>query len=313
MKLLRLPTMIAVAAVVAVSMTCAGAASVVIVKSRALPAYDAAQQGFASVIGSQPRQVCYSLTGEGAVTRRVIAQIKSERPDVVLALGTEAATQVGMQLGSIPAVFAMVVDPVQSGLVSNPARPGGNMTGVTLAVPASETIQALRRALPNARRVGAIYDPTQSQRLVHEMGDAARSVGLQVTSRVVRSAAEVPRAAEELRGKVDALYAQVDATVYSPQSAKFVLLFALRNRIPVVGFSANLAEAGALLAVYPDYTDVGRQAGYLAQRILAGEAAGSIAVAAPRKALLAINLSVERTLGLTVPASVRQSADKVFR
>jgi putative ABC transport system substrate-binding protein len=299
------------AAIICICSACADAASVVIVMSRPLPAYDAAQQGFASVVGGQSR--CYVLTGEAAVTRRVMAQIRSERPDLVLALGTEAATQVVTQLGGTPAVFAMVVDPVQSGLISNPSRPGGNMTGVTLAVPASETIEALRRALPGARRVGVIYDPAQSQRLVGEMSDAARSAGLQVTSRAVHSAAEVPRAAEELRGRVDVLYAQVDATVYSPQSARFVLLFALRNRIPVIGFSANLAEAGALLAVYPDYGDVGRQAGYLAQRILGGEAPGSIAVAAPRRALLAINLNVERTLGLTLSSSVRRSADKVFR
>jgi putative ABC transport system substrate-binding protein len=301
------------AAALAASVSLADAATITIVKSRPLPAYDAAQQGFASVVGGQARITSFSLTGDPAVARRVVAQIRSNPPNIVVALGTEAAGQVGAALSGIPVVFAMVVDPVQSGLVGNPSRPGGNMTGVTLAVPASEVLAALHQAAPEVRRVGIIYDPAQSQRAVREVTDAARDLGLQAVTRVVRSASDVPRAADDLRGKVDALYAQVDGTVYSSQSAKFILLFALRNGIPVVGFSANLVEAGALLAVYPDYVDVGRQAGYIALRILAGENPGTIGVAAPRKALVAINLSVERTLGLRIPQSLRKTADKVFK
>lgn len=298
---------------VAASITWADAATVAIVKSRPLPAYNAAQQGFMGVVGSQARPTYYTLTGEPAVARKVAAEIRSSSPTLVLALGTEAADQVGGAVGRIPVVFAMVVDPVQSGLVSNPARPGKTMTGVSLAITPSETLQILKRAVPTAQRVGVIYDPAQSQRAVRAMTDAAPSHGLQIVTRSVRSAAEVPRAAEALRGKIDVLYAPVDGTVYSPQSAKFVLLFALRNGIPVVGFSANLVEAGALLALYPDYTDIGRQAGYLAQRVLSGESAGSIPLAKPRKSLLAINLSVERTLGLTIPQSLRKTADRVFK
>jgi putative ABC transport system substrate-binding protein len=293
--------------------TPARTATVAVVKSRALPAYDAAQQGFMTVVGGQLRPTCYALTGDPAVTRRVMSQIKSSPPDLVLALGTEAADQVKSALGRMPAVFAMVVDPVQSGLVSSLSRPGGNMTGVTLAIPPSQTLEVIRRAVPGVRRVGIIYDPAQSQRAVREMTDAARPLGLQVIARSVRSASEVPRAAEDLRGSIDCLCAPVDGTVYSPQSAKFLLLFALRNGIPVAGFSANLVEAGALLALYPDYADVGRQAGYLALRVLAGEPPGSVPVAAPRKALLAINLSVERTLGLSIPQAVRKTADRIFR
>jgi putative ABC transport system substrate-binding protein len=305
-------TVIAVAALVA-SLRGASAASVAIVKSRALPAYDAAQQGFVSVVGGQARTTYYALSGDPAATRRIMLQIKGSAPDLVLALGTEAADQVKAALGGVPAVFAMIVDPVQSGLVSSLSRPGGSMTGVSLAIAPSHTLDIIRRALPEAKRIGVIYDPAQSQRSVREMTDAARAVGLQVVARAVRSASEVPRAAEELRNSIDCLYAPVDGTVYSPQSAKFVLLFALRNGIPVVGFSANLVEAGALLALYPDYADIGRQAGYIALRVLAGESAGSIAVAPPRKALLAINLSVERTLGLSIPQSVRKGADRVFK
>ena len=292
----------------------AGAAGIVVVKSQALSAYDTAQQGFMSVVGGQVggRVVSYTLSEE-ASAGRIVSQIKAGAPDVVLVLGTEAARQVGAALGGIPVVFAMVVDPVQSGVVSNLARPGGNMTGVMLAVPPLESLQALKRAVPKARRVGVIYDPAQSQRAVREMTEAARALGLQVVSRAVRSGGEVPRAAEELHDGIDALYAPVDGTVYSAQSAKFLLLFALRSGIPVIGFSTNLVQAGALLAVYPDYTDIGRQAGYIALRILSGEAPGGIAVAAPRKVLLAINLSVERTLGLTIPQSVRKTADKIYK
>lgn len=186
------------------------------------------------------------------------------------------------------------------------------MTGVSLVIPAADTLDALQRAAPRAKRIGIIYDPSNSQRSVKEMTDAARAAGMQVVARPVRSASEVPRAAEELRGKIDALYAPVDGTVYSPQSAKYVLLFAVRNAIPVAGFSSNLVAAGALLALYPDYTDIGRQAGYIALRVLLGEAPGRIPVAAPRKSLLALNLNVARTLGLTIPSALRDSADKVY-
>lgn len=307
--------LVALAAAVVVA-PCAWAepARVVVVKSRALPAYDAAEQGFTSVVASQGQVSAkeYVLSGDPAVTRQVVAQITSNPPDVVLALGTEAAQQVGKAVGNIPVVFAVVVDPVQSDLLSNPSHPGGNMTGVSLLIPAADTLGALQRAAPHAKRIGIIYDPSNSQRSVKEMTDAARAAGMQVVARPVRSASEVPRAAEELRGKIDALYAPVDGTVYSPQSARHVLLFAVRNAIPVAGFSSNLVAAGALLALYPDYTDIGRQAGYIALRVLLGEAPGRIPVAAPRKSLLALNLNVARTLGLTIPSALRDSADKVY-
>lgn len=312
MKRSRLGALIA-AALVTASASWAAPARIVVVRSRPLSAYDAAQQGFLSTVGQVQVHATYALTGDPQVTRRVISQIKGSPPDLVLALGTEAAAEVGSALGGIPVVFAMVVDPVQSRLLSSPARPGGSMTGVTLAVPPSEVLRALKRALPGAKSVGVIYDPAQSQRAVQELTDAARGLGLRVVTRSVGSAAEVPRAAEDLRGKMDVLYAPVDSTVYSPQSAKFVLLFALRSGIPVVGFSANLVEAGALLAVYPDYADVGRQAGSMARRILSGEAAGGIPVSAPRQARLAINLSVARTLGVSIPQTVKKSADLVFK
>ena len=315
MPALRRWVLVALAAAVSVA-PCAWAepARLAVVKSRALPAYDAAQQGFTSVVASQGQVSAkeYVLSGDPAVTRQVVAQIKSNPPDVVLTLGTEAAQQVGKAVGNIPVVFAVVVDPVQSDLLSNPSRPGGNMTGVSLVIPAADTLDTLQRAAPRAKRIGIIYDPSNSQRSVKEMTDAARAAGMQVIARPVRSAPEVPRAAEELRGKIDALYAPVDGTVYSPQSAKYVLLFAVRNAIPVAGFSSNLVAAGALLALYPDYTDIGRQAGYIALRILSGEAPGRIPVAAPRKSLLALNLNVARTLGLTIPAALRNSADKVY-
>lgn len=312
-RIAKLRIAVIAAAALAASVALADAATIAVVKSRALPAYDAALEGFTSVVGGQARVTSFSLTGDDALARRVVAQIRANPPDVVLVLGTEAASRVGAALSPLPVVFAMIVDPVQSGLVENLARPGGNMTGVTLAVPAAEVMQTLRHALPDAHGVGIIYDPAQSQRAVREVAEAARDVGLQTVTRTVRSASDVPRAAEDLRAKIDALYAPLDGTVYSSQSAKFILLFALRNDIPVVGFSANLAEAGALLAVYPDYTDVGRQAGYIALRILSGEAVGNIAVAAPRKCLVAVNLRVARTLGVSIPQSLCKSADKVFR
>ncbi|HUT74538.1 MAG TPA: ABC transporter substrate-binding protein [Armatimonadota bacterium] len=305
----------AAALVLTVSESWAASTRVAVVKSRALSGYDAAEQGFMSVIGAQTQVSVtrYSLSANSTAARQVAAQIKANPPQVVLVLGTEAAQQVGKAVGDIPVVFAMVVDPVQSKLMDNPGRPGGNMTGVHLEIPASETLQALRRVVPTVRIVGVIYDPSNSEPEVDEITAGARSVGLRVVAQAVRSAAEVPAAAGKLRGKVDAIYAPIDTTVYSPQSAKYVLLFAVRNGLPVAGFSPNLVQAGALLALYPDYTDIGRQAGYLALRIISGEAPGRIPVVGPRKSLLALNLSVARALGLTVPETLRRSADKVFK
>jgi len=96
---------------------------------------------------------------------------------------------------------------------------------------------------------------------------------------------------EKVKG-VELIWATVDATVYGSQSARYVLQYALRNNIPVMGFSENMVEAGALFAAYPDFASMGAQGAGLVVRVLSGEPAGSIPAVSPREVATCVNTRV---------------------
>jgi len=275
-----------------------GADTVAVVLSRDLPAYQAARNGFAATIKErQPGLKLHYL--DASQTRSLAAVVKAKGANLVFAIGTEAAQ--ALKSCGLPMVFVMVVDPAQAGL-------SGNCTGVTLKVPVSEQFRLIKATLPKAREVGVLYNPARSGSIVREGQAAAASYGLHLRCIEVASESDLPRAAEKVKG-VNLIWATLDATVYGSHSAKYVLQFALRNSIPVMGFSPNIVEAGALFAAYPDFTDIGRQGAGLVLRVLSGEPAGAIPVAAPSRVATAVNLRVAESLHISLPAAFTRQAD----
>ena len=136
-------------------------------------------------------------------------------------------------------------------------------------------------------------------------------MGFRLIVKPVRSVKEIPSALHELENKVDLLWAVYDQTVYGPETAKYVLLFTLRKNIPFVGFSPQFAKAGALLALYGNYDDMGRQAAFIAKQILNNERP-TYKYVEPRQTAIAINEKAANALNISFPDNFLRKADKIY-
>lgn len=267
----------------------ANAADILIVQSARVKAYDEVARGFRGVVERKAEQVSLAdLDGED-----LAGVVREVRPRVILAVGLDAFLE-ARKIRRIPVVYAMVLNPE--------ARIGDddNATGVGMKVPPERQLSLLKQALPSAKRIGLLYDPAKSGNLVRRALGFAEELGLVLVAREVRRSRDVPPLVDGMKGVVNAFLLLPDPTVVTPQTLEFIPQLSVSSRIPVVAFSEQYLKHGALLAIGIDPVDIGRQAGELANRILAGENARNIDPAEPRRAVLHINAKAAKQLGIAV-------------
>ena len=224
-------------------------------------------------------------------------------------LATKQATSV------IPIVFALALDPVASGMVASLARPGGNITGLSLQSTdlSSKRLELLREIVPGLRRLGIVGNASYPAALgeMSEVQTTARSLGfVEVITPKIRRAEDIVPAFEALKGHAEAVYLAPDPLVFTHRIQ--ISNLALDARLAVISFVREYAEAGALLSYGPNYLDLFRKAADYVDKILRGTKPGDLPVQQPTKFELVINLKTAQALGLTVPRQIQQIADEVI-
>jgi putative ABC transport system substrate-binding protein len=288
---------------------------VAVVESRHLKAYDSAKTGFTEAMersGFVVELVEFALEADSFAPSDLARFVDSAGANTVLALGTDAAKAVKEARLTSPAIFSMVSEPGQSGLLNDTGDDGTPMTGVVLDVPVREQFSSLLAVVPKVQRIGVIYNPEESQFIVDEAQSTANAMNLGLVTYPVHSEAEVSTALSALRPKIDALWLVSDRIVLTTQSLQYVFLFAFQTNLPLMGLSDHFVKMGALFAVGPDYEDVGRQSGEMAAQMLAGRSAVELPVASPRKVMLSLNLRTAEIIGLRIPDSVVKKAASIY-
>jgi putative ABC transport system substrate-binding protein len=214
----------------------------------------------------------------------------------------------------IPIVFALAVDPLGIGAVASLARPGGNVTGLSLQSPdlAGKRVELLREVAPGLRRLAILANvgyPSAALEL-REVQDIARTLGLDVTALEVRRAADIAPAFEASKDRADALYLCGDAFVMTHRTR--IIPLALIARWPMISGLRESVHEGALMSYGPSIPDMFRRSAELVDKILRGAKAAEIPVEQPVKFNLVINLATAKALGLTVPQSLLATADEVI-
>ena len=217
--------------------------------------------------------------------------------------------------GTIPVIFTLVGDPVSQGLVASLARPGGNLTGLTLFATelAGKRLELLKAAVPMASRVAVLANPTNLgiPFMLRETEVAARTLGLQLQTFEARTPNELDHAFEEMtRGGFKALVQVNDAMLFS-QRARIVEL-ATRHRLPAIYEGREFAESGGLMSYGPNLAENFRRAATYVDKILKGAKPADLPVEQPTKFELVINLKTAKALGLTIPQAVLARADQVI-
>jgi putative ABC transport system substrate-binding protein len=256
---------------------------------------------------------------EGKVERfpDLAAELVRSKVDIIVAVNEAGARAAKNATKTIHIVMVSVgPNPVEAGLVENLARPGGNLTGLTLMAVeiAGKRLELLKEAVPKLARVDALYDPA-ARGTVQEAKDVqstGRALGLTSKSWEVRGADGFEKVFAALRKeRPDGLY--VPGGPLLNANRKLIADFALQSRMPSVYVRKESVDAGGLMSYGVDPADHYRRAAVYVDKILKGAKPADLPVEQPTKFELVINLKTAKQIGLTIPPNVLARADKVFK
>jgi len=243
----------------------------------------------------------------------IAAELGRQKVDVIVTTGF-AAEAVKRATPDIPIVFATANDPIGGGLVTNLARPGGNITGLSNESTdlASKRLELLREITGRLHLLAIMVDVgfAQAALEINEVQDAARTLGLEIVRLEVRRPEDISSAFGALKVPADALYVVSDALL-NANSTRIVTL-ALGARLPTISNNRSYVESGGLLSYGPNIMDQYRRSAEYVDKILRGTKPGDIPVEQPTKFELVINLKTARALGLTIPQTLLATADEVI-
>lgn len=235
--------------------------------------------------------------------------------DVVVAVGTPAALAAKQATQMIPIVMVTVGDPVASGLVASLARPGGNVTGLSILAPelSAKSLSLLREVVPRVTQVAVIWNPANPASVLQlkEVEAAAKSMGLRLQLLEARGPGDFDAAFAAISPASGALFVLPEG-IFVTHRARLADL-ALKSRRPAMYWVRENVEAGGLMAYSVNLQDHYRRAAAVVDRILRGAKPADLPVEQPTKFELVINLKTAKALGLKIPQSVLVRADELIQ
>jgi putative ABC transport system substrate-binding protein len=242
------------------------------------------------------------------------ADLVGRKVDVIATVGTPSALAAKSATSTIPIVFS-VGDPVGNGLVASLARPGGNLTGVSILTVElmPKRLELLSELVPRAGVIALLVNPNNAitERIMRDVQEAARTKGVQLRILKAGTETEIGTAfATLVELHIGALLVSTDSFL-SGRREQLVAL-ASRHAIPAIYESRYLAAAGGLISYGPSQTAASRQAGTYVGKILRGAKPADLPVEQPTTFELVVNLNTAKALGLTVPPSILARADEVI-
>jgi putative ABC transport system substrate-binding protein len=259
---------------------------------------------------------CRSALGAADRLPGFAAELVRLKVDVLVAAGTAAALAAKQATKTIPIVMVYVGDPVGSGLVTSLARPGGNVTGLSVLAPdmVPKALEILKEAAPSVSRVAVWMDPTNPGHTLadKQMDAAAKILGVGPERVDVRTAANLDAAfAAALRQRAEALF--VHPLRIALLDVQRIAQFAIKNRLPTMAMIPQNVREGMLMSYAPNQAEQYRRAGTYIGKILKGAKPADLPVEQPTKFELVINLKTAKALGLTIPQSLLLRADEIIQ
>ncbi|MDR1475751.1 MAG: ABC transporter substrate-binding protein [Holosporales bacterium] len=255
-------------------------------------------------------EIC-TCQGNQGVAAQIASKAANDDTKILVTIGT-TPTQAAFKLaknGKINLVFSSVTNPsdISSSFEST------NTTGVSNFIQLRPQIELFRRIQPNLKRLGVIYNSSESNSvaIVNALKPILRDLGISLIERCIQKSSDLPQAVNSLVNEVDAVFVSNDNTVLSGMS--FVLRVCNQNKIPVYVSDTDQVEKGCLCALGPNQYDIGRQTGAIIKRIKNGVDINNIKIEYPKKNELFINLAAAKILGITIPDEILKEANKVFK
>src|SRR3989442_8731291 len=236
--------------------------------------------------------------------------------NVIVAVGGRATQDAQQATRTIPIVMSVVIDPLGSGLVASLARPGGNVTGLTIMASdlVGKQFEVLKEVVPKVSRVALLRNPANpaSAQGLRDAEAAARALGVRLQALEARDPQEIDSAfAAMTRERAGALLIFPDP-IFGNQRRQIAELAAKRRLPAIYGGTPEYAEAGGLMVYGPNELDLNRRAAIYVDKLLKGAKPADLPVEQPTKFELVINLRTAKAIGLTIPPSLLQRADQII-
>ena len=243
------------------------------------------------------------------------AELTQQNVDLIVTIGTLASLAAKRATSTIPIVMSSAGDPLGSGLVASLARPGGNVTGLSLMAPdiAGKSLQTLKEVLPSISRVAVLWNAANPYPAVvfKQTQDASQNLGIQIQSLEVRGPNDFDGAFKAaINQRAEAL-----VNVPDPLTGDHMVLIAeraLQLRLPSMHGGREFVLVGGLMSYGMQINDMFRRAAGYVVKILKGERPGDLPVEQPTRFELVISLKTAKALGLTIPATLLARADEVI-
>ena len=233
--------------------------------------------------------------------------------DVIVSAATPASRAAKAVTSSIPIVIVAVADPVKVGLIASLARPGANVTGLSLFTPelSGKRLELLRQAAHAMPRVAILMNPDNQSNAVflEETRVAAQKLGVQLQLLEARNPREIERVFDAAGERAAALIVFDDPVLWSHR--KQIVALAAKRRLPAIYGYSEFVDDGGLLSYGPDRVDQYRRTGVYVDKILKGAKPADLPVEQPTKFDLVINMKTVKALGLTIPPALRLQADRL--
>jgi putative ABC transport system substrate-binding protein len=252
-----------------------------------------------------------SAQGNAATAAQIARQFIGENPSVIIAIATPTSQAAVAATKTVPIVFAAVTDPVAAKLTSSWGPSGTNVAGVSDKLPLQPQIDLIKKVVPNAKRVGMVYNPGEANSVVvvKEMKAALPKNGMELVEAAAPRSVDVSTAARSLIGKVDVIYTNTDNNVVS--SYESLVKVGQDAKIPLIAADTASVERGAVAALGINYHDLGEQTGRMVVKILKGEKPGAMPVETSDKLELYVNPGAAKKQGITLSDALIKSATKV--
>jgi len=256
-----------------------------------------------------------SNTQEGL--RRLAAELVAIDVDVIVTISTAAALAAKEATSTIPIVMAGSSDPVENGLVTSLAHPGGNVTGLTNNPGGQfvrKLVQLLKEAAPAVSRVGVLCDTNNRPEAdtFTALQAAATTMGMTAVNGDVHDAVAMPAVlAAVVRAGANGLY--VSPNPLNTSQRKLITDFTLANRLPAIFGDRQFVSDGGLMSYWTDWIDLRRRTAAYVDKILKGAKPADLPIEQPTKLELVINLKTAKALGITIPKELLLRADEVIQ
>lgn len=281
------------------------------------PSLDAAREGFIAALkdagyeeGKNLKLDYQNAQGDMNNNASIAQKLVSDKNDLILAIATPSAQAAVQATKDIPILFTAITDPVGAELVQSLEKPGGNATGTSDTHPDAieKTIAAIKNFIPDAKKVGIIYNNGEPNSVVNVKNakEALEAAGLEAVETTISTSSEVKQAAESMVGRVDVLYIPKDNTVVA--ALESVITVANDKDIPTFVGEGDSVKRGTFASYGFDYHDLGYTTGKMAVEIIKGKKPSDMPVGFPENLELIVNKKAAKEEGITLTDEMLKDA-----